>query len=143
MRRSIPAFNKDVKDIQARLEDVAFKLRIPQRKPWQGMADNIAASLVLAQQPDKVCLLGCLTFDCCLYHCPCMPVITSRKVKRSTMAEDAKLSLVIGWLRDVCRWRLVRWLLSHCCGLRWQCSAKHADEFEAVSDVTHDMTCTV
>lgn len=54
LRRSIPAFNKDVKDMQARLEDVAFKLRIPQRKPWQGMADNVAASLVLAQQQDKM-----------------------------------------------------------------------------------------
>lgn len=60
LRRSIPAFNKDVKDMQARLEDVAFKLRIPQRKPWQGMADNVAASLVLAQQQDKVGLHGCL-----------------------------------------------------------------------------------
>ena len=54
LRRSIPAFNKDVKEVQARLEDVAFKLRIPQRKPWQGMADNIAASQAIAQQPDKV-----------------------------------------------------------------------------------------
>ena len=54
LRRSIPAFNRDVKDMQSRLEDVAFKLRIPQRKPWQGMADNVQASLVLAQQPDKV-----------------------------------------------------------------------------------------
>lgn len=87
LRRSIPAFNKDVKDIQARLEDVAFKLRIPQRKPWQGMADNIAASLVLAQQPDKVCPACCLL----LSGCPCMPVI-----KKSTMAEDAKLSLMTG-----------------------------------------------
>ncbi|KAL3148618.1 hypothetical protein ABBQ38_014044 [Trebouxia sp. C0009 RCD-2024] len=54
LRRSIPAFNKDVKDMQARLEDVAFKLRIPQRKPWQGMSDNVAASLALAQQQDKM-----------------------------------------------------------------------------------------
>ena len=44
----------DVKDMQSRLEDIAFKLRIPQRKPWQGMSDNVQASLVLAQQPDKV-----------------------------------------------------------------------------------------
>ena len=64
LRRSIPAFNKDVKNIQARLEDIAFKLRIPQRKPWQGMADNVAASIALAQQPDKVRLLGCLTAVC-------------------------------------------------------------------------------
>lgn len=54
LRRSIPAFNKDVKDVQARMEDISFKLRIPQRKPWQGMADNVQASLVLAQQPDKM-----------------------------------------------------------------------------------------
>ena len=59
LRRSIPAFNKDVKEVQARMEDIAFKLRIPQRKPWQGMADNAAASLALAQQQDKVWLLGC------------------------------------------------------------------------------------
>ena len=62
LRRSIPAFNKDVKNIQARLEDIAFKLRIPQRKPWQGMSDNIAASIALAQQPDKVRLLGLSNF---------------------------------------------------------------------------------
>jgi len=54
LRRSIPAFNRDVKDVQNRMEDVSFKLRIPQRKPWQGMAENVQASLVLAQQPDKV-----------------------------------------------------------------------------------------
>ena len=64
LRRSIPAFNKDVKNIQARLEDIAFKLRIPQRKPWQGMADNVAASIALAQQPDKVSLLGRLANVC-------------------------------------------------------------------------------
>lgn len=56
LRRSIPAFNKDLREVQSRLEDVAFKLRIPQRKPWQGMADNISASQALAQQPDKVWL---------------------------------------------------------------------------------------
>ncbi|KAL0044523.1 hypothetical protein WJX82_011108 [Trebouxia sp. C0006] len=54
LRRSIPAFNRDVKDVQNRMEDVSFKLRIPQRKPWQGMAENVQASLVLAQQPDKM-----------------------------------------------------------------------------------------
>ena len=51
LRRSIPAFNKDVK---TRMEDVSFKLRIPQRKPWQGMTDNVQASLALAQQADQV-----------------------------------------------------------------------------------------
>ena len=54
LRRSIPAFNKDVKDVQTRMEAIAFQLRIPQRKPWQGMTDNVASSLALVQQRDKV-----------------------------------------------------------------------------------------
>ena len=66
LRRSIPAFNRDVKDVQNRMEDVSFKLRIPQRKPWQGMAENVQASLVLAQQPDKVCCLH-ITFTDAAY----------------------------------------------------------------------------
>lgn len=57
LRRSIPAFNKDLKEVQGRLEDIAYKLRIPQRKPWQGMTDNIAASQAIAQQPDKASIL--------------------------------------------------------------------------------------
>lgn len=57
LRRSIPAFNKDVKDVQNRLEAIAFQLRIPQRKPWQGMTDNVAFSLALVQQQDRVCQL--------------------------------------------------------------------------------------
>lgn len=72
LRRSIPAFNKDVKDMQARLEDVAFKLRIPQRKPWQGMSDNVAASLALAQQQDKVWMAVWLL------HCACHYQTTSK-----------------------------------------------------------------
>lgn len=54
LRRSIPAFNKDVKDVQTRMEDNAYKLRIPQRKPWQQMAENVTASVVLAQQSEKM-----------------------------------------------------------------------------------------
>lgn len=60
LRRSIPAFNKDLKEVQGRLEDIAYKLRIPQRKPWQGMTDNIAASQAIAQQPDKASFLPAL-----------------------------------------------------------------------------------
>lgn len=150
LRRSIPAFNKDVKDIQARLEDVAFKLRIPQRKPWQGMADNIAASLVLAQQPDKVCLLclGVWLLSVAVWL-PCTPVITSWKVKRGTMA-GTQCHDWMGetechdWMgeRDVLM-EDVRWLLSNCRGLRWQCSAQQADECEAVSAVRHDNNTVV
>ena len=42
------------------MEDNAYKLRIPQRKPWQQMAENVTASVILAQQPDKVAITGLL-----------------------------------------------------------------------------------
>lgn len=45
LRRATPAFNADVKAVQDSLEDIQFKLRIPQRKPWGGMARNVTASL--------------------------------------------------------------------------------------------------
>lgn len=54
LRRAIPAFNADVRDIQTKLEDVAFKLRIPQRKPWVAMADDVSAAQAMIVQPDKV-----------------------------------------------------------------------------------------
>ena len=52
--RSIPAFNNDLREVQNRMEDVAFKLRIPQRKPWDAMAKNVARSQALVAQRDKV-----------------------------------------------------------------------------------------
>ncbi|GIL50914.1 hypothetical protein Vafri_7000 [Volvox africanus] len=54
LRRSIPAFNPDVKSIQKNLEDVQYFLRIPQRKPWGSMATNIADSLALCQLRDRM-----------------------------------------------------------------------------------------
>ena len=36
------------------MEDNAYKLHIPQGKPWQQMAENVTASVVLAQQSEKV-----------------------------------------------------------------------------------------
>eukprot|EP00891_Asterochloris_glomerata_P000278 jgi/Astpho2/278/Aster-02168 len=36
------------------MEDVAFKLRIPQRKPWGGMTENVSRSQKLVAQRDKV-----------------------------------------------------------------------------------------
>ena len=33
---------------------MAFQLRIPQRKPWQAMADNVAAASAVVAQRDKV-----------------------------------------------------------------------------------------
>ena len=54
LRRSIPAFNKDVREVQGKLEDVAFKLRIPQRKPWPAMVDDVRAASNIVSQPDRV-----------------------------------------------------------------------------------------
>lgn len=45
LRRSIPAFNPQVQAMQRSLEDVAYLLRIPQRKPWGNMAGDVAAAL--------------------------------------------------------------------------------------------------
>ena len=49
MHRSIPAFNADVGAMQKQLEDVAFLLRIPQRKPWGNMAADVAGSLKMLE----------------------------------------------------------------------------------------------
>ncbi|CAL5227650.1 g10656 [Coccomyxa viridis] len=54
LRRSIPAFNKDVREVQQKLEDVAFKLRIPQRKPWPAMVDDVRGATSIVTQPDRV-----------------------------------------------------------------------------------------
>eukprot|EP00879_Flechtneria_rotunda_P020654 GHRR01021733.1.p1 GENE.GHRR01021733.1~~GHRR01021733.1.p1 ORF type:complete len:353 (+),score=128.68 GHRR01021733.1:879-1937(+) len=43
--RSIPAFNRELEAIQRNLENIAFLLRIPQRKPWGNMASDVAVSL--------------------------------------------------------------------------------------------------
>ena len=48
------ALEKRESILQGRLEDVAFQLRIPQRKPWQAMADNVAAASAVVAQRDKV-----------------------------------------------------------------------------------------
>lgn len=53
LRRSIPAFNEDVLSIQKRLEDIAYKLRIPQRKPWDAMSKDVSKATALITQRDK------------------------------------------------------------------------------------------
>ena len=59
LRRSIPAFNGDVREIQSTLERVAFKLRIPQRKPWQvgRRGADPAPPLPQAAREHEVCTL--------------------------------------------------------------------------------------
>jgi len=42
LRRSIPPFNPVAADIQKKMEEVAYLLRIPQRKPWGKMLENTA-----------------------------------------------------------------------------------------------------
>ncbi|KAL4457505.1 hypothetical protein ABPG75_012370 [Micractinium tetrahymenae] len=62
LRRSIPAFNRDVEAVQDKLEAVGFKLRIPQRKPWGSMGDDVAAAAELAGDERRM-LAGVLPGD--------------------------------------------------------------------------------
>lgn len=62
LRRSIPAFNADVRRIQDKLEDAAFKLRIPQRKPWAAMSDDLKEAQGLANDEERM-LMGVLPKD--------------------------------------------------------------------------------
>eukprot|EP00890_Picochlorum_soloecismus_P004439 jgi/Picsp_1/4997/NSC_02360-R1_peptidyl-prolycis-trans isomerase protein len=48
LRRSIPAFNKAVSELQELLEDVQYRLRIPQRKPWKDMQNNVTRAQEIA-----------------------------------------------------------------------------------------------
>ena len=41
--------------MQTALEDIAFKLRIPQRKPWGAMTEDVAAAAAVIGQRDKAC----------------------------------------------------------------------------------------
>ena len=40
--------------MQRQLEEITYKLRIPQRKPWDAMANNISTATSLVVQRDKV-----------------------------------------------------------------------------------------
>lgn len=54
MCRSIPAFNPQVATIQKTLENTAFLLRIPQRKPWGNMASDVAVVLKAFDNRDQL-----------------------------------------------------------------------------------------
>lgn len=57
LRRSVPAVNPDVAAARASLESVAFKLRIPQRKPWDAMLSDVdAAARTLADRSKALAL---------------------------------------------------------------------------------------
>ena len=56
LRRAIPAFNLDVRNMQSELEQIRSKLRIPARKPWGSMRGDAAAAAALAE--DQQALLA-------------------------------------------------------------------------------------
>jgi hypothetical protein len=57
----------DVRTVQSSLEDVAFKLRIPQRKPWDQMTAAVTAAAAIVNTPNKVWvkLLSLILKDVC------------------------------------------------------------------------------
>lgn len=65
LRRSIPASNQDVRNMQKALEDIAFKLRIPQRKPWQQMTEDVIKATSIVNNEAQV---SCLLFDHLHFH---------------------------------------------------------------------------
>lgn len=54
LRRSIPAFNVTVAAVQDTLEQVQFKLRIPQRKPWAAMATDVDTLIQMSVDKHKL-----------------------------------------------------------------------------------------
>lgn len=54
LRRSIPAFNANVEALQDTLEQVQFKLRIPQRKPWAAMSADVDTLIQKVADKDKL-----------------------------------------------------------------------------------------
>jgi cyclophilin family peptidyl-prolyl cis-trans isomerase len=45
LRRAVPGINEESGLVQSKLEEAAYLLRIPQRKPWGTMGDNVKVSL--------------------------------------------------------------------------------------------------
>jgi cyclophilin family peptidyl-prolyl cis-trans isomerase len=44
LRRAVPAVHEETREIQRKLEDAAYLMRIPQRKPWATMAKDVDES---------------------------------------------------------------------------------------------------
>lgn len=49
LRRAVPTINEDAGTVQSKLEEAAYLLRIPQRKPWGTMSDNVKTSLAVVR----------------------------------------------------------------------------------------------
>ena len=50
LRRAVPAVNPEAGDVQRNLEEAAYLLRIPQRKPWGTMEGDVRASLAIVRE---------------------------------------------------------------------------------------------
>ena len=53
LRRSVPAVNPAVSAARASLESVQFRLRIPQRKPWDAMLSDVEAAAAILGDKSK------------------------------------------------------------------------------------------
>eukprot|EP00240_Pyramimonas_obovata_P002333 CAMPEP_0118946040 /NCGR_PEP_ID=MMETSP1169-20130426/43479_1 /TAXON_ID=36882 /ORGANISM="Pyramimonas obovata, Strain CCMP722" /LENGTH=445 /DNA_ID=CAMNT_0006891919 /DNA_START=1 /DNA_END=1338 /DNA_ORIENTATION=+ len=63
LRRSIPVVNQDTKAIQDKMEDTAFLLRIPQRKPYGNMTVNTEKALAILQENRDALIATCPEVD--------------------------------------------------------------------------------
>jgi cyclophilin family peptidyl-prolyl cis-trans isomerase len=50
LRRAVPAVNEETRAMQIKLEDAAYLLRIPQRKPWSTMSKDVEESRVILSE---------------------------------------------------------------------------------------------
>ncbi|CAM6034477.1 unnamed protein product [Sphagnum compactum] len=62
LRRAIPAVNPSMKKMQESLEDIFYLLRIPQRKPYGSMENDVKKAIKLATD-DKAAILAALPPD--------------------------------------------------------------------------------
>ena len=49
LRRAVPAINPEAGRVQSKLEEAAYLLRIPQRKPWGTMSGDVSDSLAIVR----------------------------------------------------------------------------------------------
>eukprot|EP00747_Dinoflagellata_sp_TGD_P179985 gnl/TRDRNA2_/TRDRNA2_31694_c1_seq1.p1 gnl/TRDRNA2_/TRDRNA2_31694_c1~~gnl/TRDRNA2_/TRDRNA2_31694_c1_seq1.p1 ORF type:complete len:476 (+),score=59.12 gnl/TRDRNA2_/TRDRNA2_31694_c1_seq1:149-1429(+) len=54
LRRAIPSVSKEMSEVQANIEEVGRYLRIPQRKPWDSMQDNVDKSKAILESPSLI-----------------------------------------------------------------------------------------
>jgi hypothetical protein len=83
LRRAVPVINPEASEVQYKLEEAAYLLRIPQRKPWGQMSDDVKKSLVIVRDK-RVTLLQPV------------PVGEARNAAESTLGELDQLLTELG-----------------------------------------------